>query len=110
MNKISLREKLGYGVGAIGLDLSYGMFYSYLSIYLTDALKTRLHYLLKGERTLGYTVNVFIVVHLANAALALRAVFDDRQCHVGLERHKRAADVGEGDYMIGYEKALVSDV
>ncbi len=38
MNKISLREKLGYGVGAIGLDLSYGMFYSYLSIYLTNAL------------------------------------------------------------------------
>ena len=32
MNKISLREKLGYGVGAIGLDLSYGMFYSYLFI------------------------------------------------------------------------------
>ncbi len=38
MNKISFREKLGYGVGAIGLDLSYGMFYSYLSIYLTNAL------------------------------------------------------------------------
>ena len=38
MNKISLKEKLGYGVGAIGLDLSYGMFYSYLSIYLTNAL------------------------------------------------------------------------
>ncbi len=37
-NKISLKEKLGYGVGAIGLDLSYGMFYSYLSIYLTNAL------------------------------------------------------------------------
>ena len=36
--KISLREKLGYGVGAIGLDLSYGMFYSYLSIFLTNAL------------------------------------------------------------------------
>lgn len=36
--KISLKEKLGYGVGAIGLDLSYGMFYSYLSIYLTNAL------------------------------------------------------------------------
>jgi len=38
MNKVSLREKLGYGVGAIGLDLSYGMFYSYLSIFLTNAL------------------------------------------------------------------------
>lgn len=38
MNKISLGRKLGYGVGAVGLDLSYGMFYSYLSIYLTDAL------------------------------------------------------------------------
>lgn len=37
-NKISIKEKLGYGVGAIGLDLSYGMFYSYLSIYLTNAL------------------------------------------------------------------------
>ncbi len=38
MNKLSFREKIGYGVGAIGLDLSYGMFYSYLSIYLTNAL------------------------------------------------------------------------
>ena len=38
MTKLSLGRKLGYGVGAVGLDLSYGMFYSYLSIYLTDAL------------------------------------------------------------------------
>ncbi len=38
MNKLSFREKIGYGVGAVGLDLSYGMFYSYLSIYLTNAL------------------------------------------------------------------------
>ncbi|MBQ7595422.1 MAG: MFS transporter [Clostridia bacterium] len=36
--KIPLKEKLGYGVGAIGLDLSYGLFYSYLSLYLTNAL------------------------------------------------------------------------
>lgn len=33
--KVPLREKLGYGVGAVGLDLSYGLFYSYLSLYLT---------------------------------------------------------------------------
>ena len=38
MQKLPLKEKLGYGVGAVGLDLSYGLFYSYLSIYLTDAL------------------------------------------------------------------------
>ncbi len=38
MNKVSLGRKLGYGVGAVGLDLSYGMFYSYLSIFLTNAL------------------------------------------------------------------------
>lgn len=36
--QLKLKEKLGYGVGAVGLDLSYGLFYSYLSIYLTDAL------------------------------------------------------------------------
>ena len=30
--KVPLREKLGYGVGAVGLDLSYGLFYSYLSL------------------------------------------------------------------------------
>lgn len=29
---------LGYGLGAVGLDLSYGLFYSYLSKYLTDVL------------------------------------------------------------------------
>lgn len=39
MEKVPLREKIGYGVGAVGLDLSYGLFYSYLSIYLTNALK-----------------------------------------------------------------------
>lgn len=39
MEKVSLREKLGYGVGAVGLDLSYGLFYSYLSLYLTNALR-----------------------------------------------------------------------
>ena len=38
MQKLPLKEKMGYGVGALGLDLSYGLFYSYLSIYLTDAL------------------------------------------------------------------------
>ena len=36
--KISLREKMGYGVGAVGLDLSYGLFYSYLSLYLQKVL------------------------------------------------------------------------
>ena len=29
---------LGYGIGAIGLDLRYGMFYSYLSYYLSSVL------------------------------------------------------------------------
>lgn len=29
---------LGYGIGAVGLDLSYGLFYGYLSKYLTDVL------------------------------------------------------------------------
>lgn len=37
-NKVPMKEKLGYGVGAVGLDLSYGLFYSYLSLYLTNAL------------------------------------------------------------------------
>lgn len=31
-------SKLWYGTGAIGLDLSYGMFYSFLSKYMTDIL------------------------------------------------------------------------
>ncbi len=39
MNSIKyLKSKLGYGVGAIGLDLSYGMFYTYLNQYLTNVL------------------------------------------------------------------------
>ncbi|MDD6275934.1 MAG: glycoside-pentoside-hexuronide (GPH):cation symporter [Clostridia bacterium] len=38
MEKVPMKQKLGYGVGAIGLDLSYGLFYSYLSLYLTNAL------------------------------------------------------------------------
>ena len=41
-----LKSKLGYGIGAIGLDLSYGMFYSWLSIYLTDILGIKTGFLL----------------------------------------------------------------
>ena len=37
---------LGYGSGAIGLDLSYGLFYSYLNKYLTDILKLDPRFLL----------------------------------------------------------------
>lgn len=33
-----LKTALGYGVGAVGLDLSYGMFYSFLSYYLSSVL------------------------------------------------------------------------
>lgn len=36
--KTTWREKIFYGVGAIGLDLSYGMFYSFLSDYLVSTL------------------------------------------------------------------------
>lgn len=36
--KTTWGEKIGYGVGAIGLDLSYGLFYSYLSYYLSSVL------------------------------------------------------------------------
>ncbi|MBR5772912.1 MAG: MFS transporter [Clostridia bacterium] len=46
MTKVPLREKIGYGVGAIGLDLSYGLFYSYLSLYLTNALGIKPAFLL----------------------------------------------------------------
>ena len=41
-----IKSKLGYGVGAIGLDLSYGMFYSFLAKYLTDVLKMKSSFLL----------------------------------------------------------------
>ena len=33
-----IKGKIGYGIGAVGLDLSYGMFYSFLAKYLTDVL------------------------------------------------------------------------
>lgn len=46
MNKVPWKEKIGYGVGAVGLDLSYGLFYSYLSIYLTNALGIKSLFLL----------------------------------------------------------------
>lgn len=44
--KGSLLKYCGYGVGAVGLDLSYGMFYSYLNKYLTDVLKLSSSFLL----------------------------------------------------------------
>lgn len=37
-NKYILRKYLGYGVGAIGMDLSYGLFNSFLSNYLNNVL------------------------------------------------------------------------
>ena len=44
--KTTWREKLGYGIGAVGLDLSYGMFYSYLSYYLSSVLGLKEGFLL----------------------------------------------------------------
>ncbi len=44
--KDGVLKYLGYGVGAVGLDLSYGMFYSYLNKYLTDVLKLSANFLL----------------------------------------------------------------
>ncbi|MCD7722499.1 MAG: glycoside-pentoside-hexuronide (GPH):cation symporter [Clostridiales bacterium] len=44
--KTTWREKLGYGVGAVGLDLSYGLFYSYLSYYLSSVLGLKEAFLL----------------------------------------------------------------
>lgn len=43
--KLSFGSKVWYGVGAVGLDLSYGMFYSYLNKYLTDVLKLKSNFL-----------------------------------------------------------------
>lgn len=40
------REKIGYGIGAVGLDLSYGMFYSFLSYYLSSVLGLKEGFLL----------------------------------------------------------------
>ncbi|MCC8016935.1 MAG: glycoside-pentoside-hexuronide (GPH):cation symporter [Clostridiales bacterium] len=44
--KTTWKEKIGYGVGAIGLDLSYGLFYSYLSYYLSSVLGIKEAFLL----------------------------------------------------------------
>ncbi|MCQ2462935.1 MAG: glycoside-pentoside-hexuronide (GPH):cation symporter [Clostridia bacterium] len=41
-----LKSKLGYSVGAVGLDLSYGMFYSYLSVYMSKVLQLPAAFLL----------------------------------------------------------------
>ena len=37
-NKFWILGYLGFGVGAIGMDLSYGLFNSFLTNYLTDVL------------------------------------------------------------------------
>ncbi|MBR1810802.1 MAG: MFS transporter [Clostridia bacterium] len=47
MNKFkALKGKLFYGTGAIGLDLSYGLFYNYLAKYMTDILHLNKRFLL----------------------------------------------------------------
>lgn len=46
MRKGFLKGKFSYGIGAIGLDLSYGMFYSYLAKYMTDILQLKNSFLL----------------------------------------------------------------
>lgn len=42
----SIARYCGFGLGAIGLDLSYGMFNQYLNKYLTDVLKLHSSFLL----------------------------------------------------------------
>ncbi len=44
--KTTWRQKIGYGIGAVGLDLSYGMFYSFLSYYLSSVLGLKEAFLL----------------------------------------------------------------
>jgi melibiose permease len=44
--KTTWREKIGYGIGAVGLDLSYGLFYSFLSYYLSSVLGLKEGFLL----------------------------------------------------------------
>ena len=44
--KTTWREKIGYGIGAVGLDLSYGLFYSFLSYYLSSVLGLKEAFLL----------------------------------------------------------------
>ena len=44
--KTTWREKIFYGVGAVGLDISYGMFYSFLSYYLSSVLGLKAGFLL----------------------------------------------------------------
>ncbi|MCR5150707.1 MAG: glycoside-pentoside-hexuronide (GPH):cation symporter [Clostridiales bacterium] len=45
-SKNNIPRYLGYGLGAIGLDLSYGMFNQYLNKYLTDVLMLHSAFLL----------------------------------------------------------------
>lgn len=44
--KTTWGQKIGYGVGAVGLDLSYGLFYSFLSYYLSSVLGLKEAFLL----------------------------------------------------------------
>lgn len=44
--KTTWREKICYGIGAVGLDLSYGLFYSFLSYYLSNVLGLKEGFLL----------------------------------------------------------------
>lgn len=44
--KLSFGTMVGYGIGAVGLDLSYGMFYSFLSYYLSSVLGLKEAFLL----------------------------------------------------------------
>ena len=44
--KTTWGEKIGYGIGAVGLDLSYGLFYSFLSYYLSSVLGLKEAFLL----------------------------------------------------------------
>lgn len=46
MKKGKIKNMFSYGVGAVGLDLSYGLFYSFLAKYLTDILHLNKKFLL----------------------------------------------------------------
>ena len=37
--KLSMREKISYGLGALGKDMVCGLIFTYAMIYFTDVLK-----------------------------------------------------------------------
>ena len=75
-------------------------------VNFADGLQAHLHDLFEAVGAFGNTVDIFIVIELADARL-VPGVFHNGKGYVRLQSHELSAHIGEGNDGIGNEEILV---